>query len=215
MSHHNFSLSPRQRARLILKQLMILFPNVSIALTFSTAWELLVAVILSAQCTDVRVNAVTPKLFHAYPTVFSMASADVAQLEKLIYSTGFYHAKARHIIGAARMIVSLHQGVVPCTMKELLQLPGVGRKTANVILHEIFGIADGITVDTHVRRLSLLFGFTKHRNPVLIERDLMTLFPRSIWRNLSHLFILYGRTYCRATCRHTTCPLRYFTTGRS
>jgi endonuclease-3 len=142
---------------------MILFPHVSIALIFSTAWELLVAVILSAQCTDIRVNAVTPKLFRVYPTVFSVASADIAQLEKLIYSTGFYHAKARHIIGAARMIVSLHQGVVPRTMKELLQLPGVGRKTANVILHEIFGIADGITVDTHVRRLSLLFGFTKHR----------------------------------------------------
>jgi endonuclease-3 len=195
---------------LIFKNLSILFPDARIALIFSTPWELMVAVILSAQCTDVRVNKITPKLFRAYPTVFSFASAHPADLEKLIYSTGFYHAKARHIIAAARMIVSVYDGVVPGTMDALLKLPGVGRKTANVILHEVFGVSDGITVDTHVRRLSMLFGLTVSRNPVLIERDLMVLFPRSSWRNLSHLFILYGRTYCAATCRHTTCPLRRF-----
>ncbi len=192
----------------IIRQLKKLFPEPKIALHFSNHWELLVAVMLSAQCTDKKVNEVTSHLFKKYKTIQEYANVKRSELEKDIFQTGFYRAKARHIQEAARMILEKYSGQVPSSMNSLLSLPGVGRKTANVILHGAFGINEGITVDTHVRRLACLFGLTKNTDPAKIEKDLMALVPRKDWPIISHLFILYGRQYCPARCRHTICPLR-------
>ncbi len=181
-----------------MERLRAAYPDARCALHHRTAFELVVATILSAQCTDVRVNLVTPVLFARYPDAFALARADQADVEDIIRSTGFFRNKARSLIGMARALVAEHGGQVPSTMEQLRLLPGVGRKTANVVLGNAFGINDGITVDTHVARLSRLLRLTKHDDPATIEQDLMRLFPRADWALLSHLLIFHGRQVCVA-----------------
>lgn len=182
----------------LIQRLHEAYPNAECALHHRNAFELLVATILSAQCTDERVNKVTPALFARFPTPEAMAGADREELETLIRSTGFYHNKAKNIQGAAQRIVSAYGGVVPQTMDELLTLPGVARKTANVVLGVVFKIADGVVVDTHVKRLANRLALTTQSDPEKIERDLQAITPRSEWINLSHLLIFHGRTICDA-----------------
>lgn len=197
----------------ILRLLHEAYPDAECALHHRNAFELLVATILSAQCTDERVNKVTPALFARFPTPEAMAAADREEVETLIRSTGFYHNKAKNIQTAAQRIVSAYEGAVPATMEELLTLGGVARKTANVVLGVAYGIADGIVVDTHVKRLSNRLGLTTETTPEKIERDLQQITPRSEWINLSHLLIFHGRQVCDArkplcgscTLRHL-CP---------
>jgi endonuclease-3 len=174
------------------------YPHAHCALDHRNAYELLVATILSAQCTDVRVNMVTPALFAKYPDAGALADADRGELETLIKSTGFFRNKSKSLIGMARAVTEKHDGNVPRTMDELTALPGVGRKTANVVLGNVFGINDGIVVDTHVARLSKRMGLTRDTDPVKIERALMPLFPRDEWTMLSHLLIEHGRRICDA-----------------
>jgi endonuclease-3 len=182
----------------IIARLHQAYPDAECALHHRNAFELLVATILSAQCTDERVNKVTPALFARFPTPEAMAGADREELETLIRSTGFYHNKAKNIQGAAHRIVSAYGGVVPQTMDELLTLPGVARKTANVVLGVVFKIADGVVVDTHVKRLSNRLGLTTQSDPEKIERDLQAITPKAEWINLSHLLIFHGRQVCDA-----------------
>jgi len=186
------------RAPEILTRLRSAYPDARCALEHRNAFELLCATILSAQCTDARVNIVTPVLFDRYPTPDALARVRPADVEEIIKSTGFFRNKARSLIGMAQAIVADHGGEVPRTMEELRDLPGVGRKTANVILGNAYGINEGVTVDTHVTRLSRLLGLTRHDDPVKIEQDLMGLFPREHWALLSHLLIFHGRTICIA-----------------
>lgn len=174
------------------------YPEAKIALKFRDPWQLLVATILSAQCTDVRVNQVTPKLFKKYKAISDFAKADPGELEKDVHSTGFYKNKAKNIIGSAKKILDEFNGAVPRTMEELTSLDGIGRKTANVILSSGFGIVVGIVVDTHVIRLSARLGFTENKDPVKIENDLMKIIPRKDWGIISHLLILHGRRICVA-----------------
>ncbi len=170
----------------------------STALFHENPFELLVATILSAQCTDARVNMVTPELFKKYRTASDYADADINQFESDIKSTGFYKNKAKNIIAAARKIISEFGGKVPDKMEELVKLPGVGRKTANIVLSEGFGIVKGIAVDTHVRRVSFRLGLTKNTDPEKIETDLMAIYPEAEWRNVSNLLIAHGRRICDA-----------------
>jgi endonuclease III len=186
------------RAPEILTRLRAAYPDARCALDHRGAFELLCATILSAQCTDVRVNLVTPVLFGRYPTPEALARAKQADVEEIIRSTGFFRNKARSLIGMAQALVADHGGEVPRTMEQLRSLPGVGRKTANVILGNAYGINEGITVDTHVTRLSRLLGLTRHADPVKIEQDLMALFPQDQWALLSHLLIFHGRQICVA-----------------
>jgi endonuclease III len=186
------------RAPQILSRLRAAYPDARCALDHRNAFELLCATILSAQCTDARVNLVTPQLFAAYPTPEALARARPAEVEAIIKSTGFFRNKTRSLIGMAQALVAEHGGVVPRTMEQLRVLPGVGRKTANVILGNAYGINEGITVDTHVARLSRLLGLTRESDPVKIEQDLMPLFPRADWGLLSHLLIFHGRQICIA-----------------
>ena len=184
------------------------FPEAACALSHRTPMQLLVATILSAQCTDVRVNVVTKDLFKRYRTVKAFAEVSQAQLEKDIHSTGFFRNKARNIRGAAAKILSDFGGKVPDTMDELLTLPGVARKTANCVLGNAFGKNEGVVVDTHVKRLAGRLGLSKQKTPEKIERDLMSLFPPNDWALLSHLLIFLGRSFCPArkpNCPH--CPL--------
>jgi endonuclease-3 len=189
---------PKQRANAILLRLHSLYPDATCSLTYTTPVQLLVATILSAQCTDERVNLVTPALFAAYPDAVALAGCDRDHLETLIRSTGFYRNKAKHIQGACQKIVTDFNGQVPQQMDDLLTLPGVARKTANVVLAHAFGIIQGVTVDTHVKRLSTRFGLTKHTDPVKIERDLMKLLPQPEWENWSIRLIYHGRAVCKA-----------------
>ncbi|MBX3012766.1 MAG: endonuclease III [Caldilineaceae bacterium] len=182
----------------ILQLLHTAYPDVKCALDHHNAFELLVATILSAQCTDERVNMVTPALFARFPTPAAMAAADREELEGLIRSTGFFRNKAKNIQLAAQRLVSVYDGQVPATMDDLLTLAGVARKTANVVLGVAYGIADGVVVDTHVKRLSNRLGLTTHSTPEKIEIDLQALAPRSEWINLSHLLIFHGRQICDA-----------------
>jgi endonuclease-3 len=186
------------RAPEILTRLRAAYPDARCALEHQNAFELLCATILSAQCTDARVNQVTPALFAAYPTPAALARASQADVEEIIKSTGFFRNKARSLIGMAQALVADHGGEVPRTMEELRVLPGVGRKTANVILGNAYGINEGITVDTHVARLARLLGLTDQADPAKIEQDLMPLFPRDHWGLLSHLLIFHGRQVCIA-----------------
>jgi endonuclease-3 len=186
------------RAPEILTRLRAAYPDARCALEYRNAFELLCATILSAQCTDARVNMVTPVLFERFPTPEALARARQPQVEEIIKSTGFFRNKARSLIGMAQALVAEHGGEVPRTMAELRTLPGVGRKTANVILGNAYGINEGVTVDTHVTRLSRLLGLTRHDDPVKIEQDLMELFPRDHWALLSHLLIFHGRRICIA-----------------
>lgn len=190
--------SAKLRAPVILERLKRTYPEARTALDHRDAFELLVATILSAQTTDVRVNLVTPALFARYPSPAALARARPGDVEEIIKSTGFFRNKARSIIGMAQGLVADFEGEVPRTMDQLLTLPGVGRKTANVVLGNAFGINDGIVVDTHVARLSKLLGLTRQTDPAKIERALMRLFPREDWALLSHLLIFHGRQVCIA-----------------
>jgi endonuclease-3 len=182
----------------ILRLLKAAYPDARCALEHRNAYELLCSTILSAQCTDARVNMVTPTLFAKYPTPFELAQAEPADVQEIIKSTGFFRNKTKSLIGMAQAIVADHDGEVPHTMKELRKLPGVGRKTANVILGNAYGINEGVTVDTHVTRLSRLLGLSRELDPVKIEEELMRLFPREDWGLLSHLLIFHGRQVCIA-----------------
>ncbi len=183
-------------------------PDAHCELTHRDPFELLCATILSAQCTDRRVNLTTPALFAAYPDARALAAADVADVERLVQPTGFFRNKARSLVGMARALVERHGGEVPRTMPELVELPGVGRKTANVILGNAFGINAGVTVDTHVHRLSRRLGLARGDDPVTIEQELIPLFPQDGWAMLSHRLIFHGRRVCDArTPRCGACTL--------
>jgi endonuclease-3 len=194
---------------LLIARLKAAHPDAECALVHENPFQLLVATILSAQCTDERVNKVTPTLFRSYPDPDAMMAADPAKLEEIIRTTGFYRNKTRSIHGAARQIVENYQGAVPRTMEDLLMLPGVARKTANVVLGVGYGIAEGIVVDTHVYRVSHRLGLTKAGHPVQVEQDLMKLVPRSEWILFAHLLIFHGRRICLARKpRCGTCPVQ-------
>lgn len=204
----------RVRAGRIVRKMAKLYPDAHCALHYNNPLQLLIATILSAQCTDERVNRVTPALFARYPDAHAFATADQAELEKLIQSTGFFRNKAKNIIACCRQLVDLHGGEVPRTMEELVPLPGVGRKTANVILGNAYDVP-GIPVDTHVGRLSQRMGLSEHSDPEKIERDLMALVPRPKWTMFAHRMIFHGRQVCHARkpqceqCQLTAlCPRR-------
>jgi endonuclease-3 len=197
-----------ERVEAILKILAETYPEAECALNHKSAWELLVATILSAQCTDVRVNMVTPKLFETYPTPKEMAAAPTEALEALIRSTGFYHNKAKSIQGAGRVISEQFAGKVPETLAELLTVPGAARKTANVVLGVAYRKAEGVVVDTHVFRIARRLGLARGETPQAVEQELMKVVPKDRWIQISHELILHGRAICDARkpkCRE--CPL--------
>lgn len=182
----------------LITRLRAAHPDAHCELNYHSAHQLLVATILSAQCTDVRVNQVTPLLFARYPTIADFAGAERAELEEIVRPTGFFRQKSRYIQESSQKILLQYGGEVPATMTELLTLPGVARKTANVVLGEIYNIADGITVDTHVKRLAKLLGLTTATDPKKVEKDLMALVPQAHWIEISHLLIFHGRRICFA-----------------
>lgn len=187
-----------KRAFFINSQLKKFFPRAKIVLNYSNNWELLVAVILSAQCTDKKVNEVTAKLFKKYKTLDEYVTVNQSEFEQDIYSTGFYRNKAKNILASAKIVKHKFHDKVPNTMEDLLTLPGVARKTANIILGNAYGIVEGIAVDTHVRRLSQKFDLTSEKDPVKIEKDLMALLPKSEWFEFTYRLIEYGRKYSPA-----------------
>jgi endonuclease-3 len=198
----------KARIARILKELDGLFPNATCALHHKDAWQLLVATILSAQCTDERVNKVTPGLFKKYPTVEAFAKASQDELADDIRSTGFFNNKARSVIGAARKVVETYGGIVPKTMEQLLGVPGAARKTANVVLGTAYNISSGVVVDTHVQRIALRLDLTKNTDPVKIEADLIKIIPQDKWILFAHQTIHFGRTICVARKpRCAECPL--------
>jgi len=188
----------RARALQLVERLAAAYPDSKCSLDFTSPFQLLVATILAAQCTDERVNLVTPALFAQFPTPAAFAEAPLEEIETAIRSTGFYRNKARHIQGACRMILANFGDEVPRTMAELLRLPGVARKTANVVLGTGFDLVEGVVVDTHVGRISRRLGLTVSEDPVRIEQDLMALLPRSEWRDYNHRLIDHGRAICKA-----------------
>ena len=212
-------------------ELKKLFPKSKIALNYGNNWELMVAVILSAQCTDKKVNQVTPALFKKYPAVADYAKANLEEFQKDIKSIGLFRAKAKNILESAKTLVAKHNGEMPKTMEEMLELNGIGRKSANIILWNAYGIITGVPVDTHVIRLSNLFGLiptssnsknksrgssilqskigTKQKNPEKIEKDLMEILPKKEWSQFPYRLIDYGRKYCTARCKHLECPLKW------
>ena len=199
---------PQARIEEIIRRLRAAHPDAHCELTHDDPWQLLVATILSAQCTDERVNKVTPVLFQRFPTPRAMADADRAEIEEIIRSTGFYRNKARFIQEASHRIAYDYDGSIPPDMQQLLKLPGVARKTANVVLGVGFNIADGIVVDTHVKRIARRLGLTQHTDPKKVEKDLIELVPREHWIDFSHLLIFHGRRICKARkpdCAN--CPL--------
>ena len=197
MSKESFA-GRKKRAARIVATLKRLFPKAKIVLNYSNNWQLLVAVILSAQCTDKKVNEVTAKLFKKYRTPDDYVRADPKEFEKDIRPTGFFRAKTKNILAAAKMVKEKFRGKIPKTMAEALKIPGVARKTANVVLGNAYGVVEGIAVDTHVRRLSQKLGLSDHDDPVKIERDLMQLLPKSEWFNFTYRMIDYGRAICPA-----------------
>lgn len=198
----------KKLASLINLELKKLFPHAKIALHYSNNWELMVAVQLSAQCTDRKVNEVTEKLFKKYPKLEDYVRADLHEFEKDIYQTGFYHNKAKNILKCAKIVQEKYHGKIPNTMEEILKLPGVARKTANVVLGNAYGVVEGIAVDTHVKRLSKLLGLTDETDPVKIEKDLMEELPKKEWFGFTYRLIEYGRKYCVAKKHeHEKCPL--------
>ncbi len=182
----------------ILSRLKAEYPDAHCELDFETPLQLLIATILSAQCTDKRVNMVTPELFRTYPDAESLSAAEQEKLEDLIRSTGFFRNKTKSLLGMSTAVAERHGGSVPATMEELVKLPGVGRKTANVVLGNAFGINVGVVVDTHVGRLSVRLGLTNETDPVKVEQALMPLFPQEDWTLISHLLIFHGRRICIA-----------------
>jgi endonuclease-3 len=197
-----------ERVRRILAELDKLYPKATCALHHDNAWELLVATILSAQCTDKRVNEVTPGLFRKYPTIRDFANANQSELAMDIRSTGFFNNKSKSLIGAAQKILTDFSGEVPRNLDDLLKVPGAARKTANVVLGTAFGIASGVVVDTHVQRISRRLDLTKHEEPVKIEQDLMKAIPKDRWILFSHQVIHFGRNICEARKpKCAECPL--------
>lgn len=192
------------RALAVKDRLAARYPAPRTELHWTTPWELLAATMLSAQCTDKRVNMVTPQLFATWPGAQETAGADLGELESVVRSTGFYRNKARNLREAARRIVAVYDGQVPQTMDDMLTLAGVARKTANVVLSNAFDIQAGIAVDTHVKRIAFRLGLTRETNPDKIEQDLMALFPRPDWGRVNHYLVLFGREVCMA--RSPRCP---------
>ncbi len=192
------SVAERERAAQIVATLRQLYPGASCSLDFATPLELLVATILSAQCTDERVNVVTKTLFQKYRSAEDYANADPEELEQDVKQTGFYRNKAKHIREAAQIIVERYGGEVPKAMEELITLPGVARKTANVVMGNAYGIVEGVVVDTHVGRLARRLGLTDSEDPVKVEQELMALLPQTDWLDLSHMLIMHGRAVCQA-----------------
>ncbi|EFL50510.1 endonuclease III [Solidesulfovibrio fructosivorans JJ]] len=186
------------RAREIIRRLRPLYPDLTPALHYVSAYQLLVATVLAAQCTDARVNLVTPAFFDRWPDPAALARADVATVEEVVRSTGFFRQKAKNLVAAAGRMVEHYGGAVPDTMEALTSLPGVARKTANIVLSNALGKHEGIAVDTHVRRLSFRLGLTSSDNPIIIEKDMMPLFDRKDWGDVNHLLVLHGRAVCKA-----------------
>ncbi|SDN32271.1 DNA-(apurinic or apyrimidinic site) lyase /endonuclease III [Desulfonauticus submarinus] len=197
----------QQIARKVLERLKKRY-QLKTALTWKNAWELLVATVLAAQCTDERVNKVTPVFFEKWPDPSKLANAEIEEVEKVIRSTGFFRNKARNLVNTAKILIEKYNGQVPKTMEELVSLPGVARKTANIVLGNAFGIQEGIAVDTHVKRLAFRIGLTKNTTPNKVEQDLMKIFPKKEWSNVNHLLVYLGREVCKArkpNCEK--CPL--------
>ena len=188
----------RRRASLVGRRLRKRYPEVVCSLNFENAYQLTAATILSAQCTDARVNLVTPALFEAFPTPADLAAAAQEAVEELVKTTGFFREKAKNLRGMAAALVERHGGEVPRTLAEMVALPGVGRKTANVVLGTAYGLATGVVVDTHVKRVSYRLGLTEKTDPVQIERDLMAILPKNRWVKFSHRLIFHGRDTCDA-----------------
>lgn len=186
------------RAMAVLARLKKRYPEPETMLDHKNPWELLVATVLAAQCTDARVNTITPELFRRWPDPAALARAPQEELEDVIHAAGFYHSKAKNLIGAAKRVVEAYGGEVPRTLEELVTLPGVARKTANVVLWGGFGINEGLAVDTHVKRLSFRLGLTKNTEPVKIEQDLIKIFPREEWGDVNHRLVWFGRDVCDA-----------------
>ena len=201
----------RALARKIISIFKKAYPGAHCSLIHRSPLQLLVATILSAQCTDARVNLVSPALFARYKTANDFADADIYELETLVRSTGFYHNKAKNIKAACSILVEKHKGQVPRTMAEMLELPGVARKTANIVLGNSYGVIEGVPVDTHAIRISHLLGFTRERQQEKIERDLMALLPRADWLKISDLFVHHGRAVCVARRpRCGICPVEKY-----
>ncbi|WP_320169464.1 endonuclease III [Maridesulfovibrio sp.] len=188
----------RQRAAEIYTRLLASYPDPEPALDWNNAWELLVSTVLAAQCTDVRVNKVTPELFRRWPGPAELSVAAIEEIEEVIRSTGLFRNKAKNLKAAAELVTEEFGGELPRTMKEMTRLPGVARKTANIVLSNAMDVHEGVAVDTHVKRLSFRMGFTTSTNPNVIEKDLMPLFPRQNWGIVNHLLVLYGRDVCSA-----------------
>ncbi len=200
----NLLVDRKKQARKIVTALKKTYPDAECALHHDNAFQLLAATILSAQCTDERVNKVTPALFKKYPTPDKLAKAKQSSVEKLIQSCGFFRSKATNLIGMAKALVNDFDGQLPRTLEEMITLPGVGRKTANVVLGTVYGIASGVVVDTHVKRICNLLGLTESQNPEIIERDLVAILPKKEWVDFSHRLIHHGRQICIA--RRPQCP---------
>lgn len=204
-------LDPRAQADRVVEELKRAYPEATCALVHDGPFQLLVATILSAQCTDARVNLVTPELFRRFPDAGALAEADRGEVEEVIRSTGFFRAKAKNLQGMAAALQAEYGGEVPRDLDALTALPGVGRKTANVVLGTAFGLATGVVVDTHVKRLAYRLGLTTRKDPVQVERDLMAIVPRDEWVDLSHRLIQLGRRVCLARKpRCSTCPMAAF-----
>lgn len=198
----------KEKAIQIIDKLKESYPDATCSLDFSTPFQMLVAVVLSAQCTDERVNKTTPAIFSKYPTVYDFYNMDINILEDLIHPCGFYKTKAKNLKAAAKMIVEVYNGVVPDSMEELIKIPGVGRKSANVIMLEAFKNPQGIAVDTHAKRISNKLGFSKESDPLKIEQDLLKLFPKKYYYDVNHLLVWHGRKSCTArNPKCDTCPI--------
>ncbi len=198
----------KKKALLVVKELKRLFPEAKIALKHGNPWELLVAVMLSAQCTDKKVNEVTTKLFKKYRKLEDYVKADKLEFEKDIFQTGFYHTKAKNILATAKIIQEKYKTKIPDSMEEMITLPGVARKTANIVLGVVYEVVVGIPVDTHVKRLANLLGLSDQKNPEKIEQELMAIVPEKEWSTISYRLIEYGRKYCPAKKHeHANCPL--------
>ncbi len=190
--------SKRSRALEVCRRMDLLFPEAECALNFGDPFSLVIAVLLSAQTTDASVNKVTPVLFGRWPTPADLAAAPLPEVEKVLHPLGFFRSKARHVTACAQMVVSDFGGEVPRTMEELTRLPGVGRKTANIVLNNAFGIVEGIAVDTHVFRIATRLGFTAAADPLDAEQDLLKLIPQELWKPVNHQWVLFGRQVCDA-----------------
>lgn len=201
-------MNTKARAAIILERLRPRYPGAASALIWTDPYQLLVATVLAAQCTDARVNLVTPEFFRRWPDPATLATADMSEVEEVVHSTGFFRNKAKSLVAAAKLMVQRHGGTVPRSLAELTALPGLARKTANIVSGNAYGNHEGIAVDTHVKRLSYRLDLTGSENPVVIEKDLMPLFPREAWSEINHLLVLFGRDVCQARKpRCQDCPL--------